>query len=511
MPLFSLSQPAQFWLFGLTTGITLSAVATFLSSIWNQENVLAPRSTAALMPLRLARHRVPMVSSPFDVPDETLETISRLQALFTVSGPQLTQLVRHMIAEMKKGLQDDNHSLKMIPSHVIRRPQGSETGSFLALDLGGSNFRVCEVSLEGNGKMRVQQRKYTVSEQLKRGSGEQLFNFFADSVLSFLQEIGDTQTPRKLGFTFSFPVKQTSIKHGYLLYWTKGFSAASVEGLDVVQLLQEALNRKGVNVTVTAIVNDTTGTLISHSYSHPNTYIGVILGTGSNAAYVEKAENVPKYKQPMPTGEIIINTEWGAFDDEHVFLPRTKYDAKLDRASVNAHQQTFEKMMSGMYLGEVVRYVLVDLIKTGELFKGRSSDKLSKPYSFETIMMSRIERDHTLDLSDTRTVLEELFGVEKTSLSDRRIVRAACELVGKRAARLAAAGIAAIVTKIKKLNGCTVAVDGSLFELYPHFANRMRDALNEILGLSAENILLEQARDGSGQGAALIAALADKE
>jgi hexokinase len=35
----------------------------------------------------------------------------------------------------------------------------------------------------------------------------------------------------------------------------------------------------------------------------------------------------------------------------------------------------------------------------------------------------------------------------------------------------------------------------------------MRDALHELLGITAQNILLEQARDGSGQGAALIAAL----
>jgi hexokinase len=37
----------------------------------------------------------------------------------------------------------------------------------------------------------------------------------------------------------------------------------------------------------------------------------------------------------------------------------------------------------------------------------------------------------------------------------------------------------------------------------------MRDALREILGISAENIEFAQARDGSGQGAALIAALAE--
>ena len=97
--------------------------------------------------------------------------------------------------------------------------------------------------------------------------------------------------------------------------------------------------------------------------------------------------------------------------------------------------------------------------------------------------------------------------VPASSFNDRRIVKHICELIGTRAARLAAAGLAALVTKMNRLDACTVAIDGSLYEHYPHFGNRMRDALRELLGITAENIVLEQARDGSGLGAALIAAL----
>ena len=41
-----------------------------------------------------------------------------------------------------------------------------------------------------------------------------------------------------------------------------------------------------------AILNDTTGTLIRGSYDNTNTAIGLILGTGCNGAYLEKAEKV---------------------------------------------------------------------------------------------------------------------------------------------------------------------------------------------------------------------------
>ena len=179
------------------------------------------------------------------------------------------------------------------------------------------------------------QKKYVVKEELRTGSGEELFDFFASTIKEFYEESGiESKAFRKLGFTFSFPCKQVSIKEGYLLHWTKGFSASGVEGQDIGRLLQEALKRKNMSIEVVAIVNDTVGALVSHSYVDPSTYIAVILGTGTNAAYVERIDAIPKWKGLKPvSGEMIINTEWGAFDNESVVLPFTQYDLQLDRES----------------------------------------------------------------------------------------------------------------------------------------------------------------------------------
>ena len=51
-------------------------------------------------------------------------------------------------------------------------------------------------------------------------------------------------------------------------------------------------------------------------------------------------------------------------------------------------------------------------------------------------------------------------------------MRRVCEAVSTRAARLAASGIVALVKKINKLDGCSVAVDGSLYKLHPKFPER---------------------------------------
>ena len=57
----------------------------------------------------------------------------------------------------------------MIPTFVGEIPSGSETGTFLALDLGGTNLRVCEVTLLGDHKWTMKQQKYRVSDNLKTG------------------------------------------------------------------------------------------------------------------------------------------------------------------------------------------------------------------------------------------------------------------------------------------------------------------------------------------------------
>ncbi|KAJ1551763.1 hexokinase A [Nowakowskiella sp. JEL0078] len=489
------------FLFGFTTGIAVTAIVRFLA---NQADTLRRRTantTAAVFP-----------NNVHQTQNSHVETLANLEKEFTVTSAMLQRIVKHFVAEMRKGLSSDGNTLKMIPSYVVNRPSGDESGVILAVDMGGTNFRVCEVTLEGQGRVRIRQKKFTITDELKNSPGKKLFDFFADCVYKFLEEIGQLSSvePLKMGFTFSFPVQQTAINKGTLMHWNKGFTSSNVEGIEVVQLLGDAFKRKGLRINVNALVNDTVGTLMAHAYTDPQTHVGVILGTGTNAAYFEPMDRIPKWNGGNVTsGEMVINTEWGAFDNEQVVLPVTKYDQRLDRASPNPNFQIFEKMLSGMYLGEIVRHIVLELISTGELFKGQNSTELKQTYSFETAFMSRIERDHTNELSDTKAVLEDLLKIPSTNIGDRRIIKRICELVGIRSARLSAAGIVAVVTKINRLDGCTIAIDGSLFEHYPHYANRMRDALRELLGLTAENIILEQARDGSGQGAALIAATAN--
>ncbi len=146
----------------------------------------------------------------------------------------------------------------MLPSFVSNLPKGSERGAYLALDLGGTNFRVCLVTLDGHHHVSVSQQKYHLPDEMKHGaSPEPLFNFFAECLKSFITDYSDeldlarytstsgTKDRRlKLGFTFSFPLDQSGINHGLLEHWNKGFNIDGVVGQDVAGLLQQALDRK---------------------------------------------------------------------------------------------------------------------------------------------------------------------------------------------------------------------------------------------------------------------------
>ena len=94
-------------------------------------------------------------------------------------------------------------------------------------------------------------------------------------------------------------------------------------------------------------------------------------------------------------------------------------------------------------------------------------------------------------MSDTNMLLKTIYNIDST-LKDRRNLKQICQLVSTRAARLAAVGISAIVTKTNRLNGATVGIDGSVYEHYQHFGNHVKDALRELLGMVAQNVTLAQ-------------------
>lgn len=432
---------------------------------------------------------------------------------FKLSTSSYKRVMHLLNQEMNNGLTRHTQpvaDIKMFPTFVRSLPDGSEKGDFLALDLGGTNFRVLLVRLQGHD-IDIQSKTYLIPQRIMLGTGTQLFDHIADCIGKFVRDHNLTGHTLPLGFTFSFPCKQEGLAKARLSKWTKGFRCEGVVGEDICALLHEALKRRtNCNVEIVAIVNDAVGTLMSAAHVDRNCEIGLILGTGCNACYMETLNNVGTWDEEHTYGshpnQVIINTEWGAFGDNGCldFL-RTEYDRELDTFSINPGRQIMEKMISGMYMGEIVRLVLERLTMEGLLFRSVDHEcDLFERGRFYTKYVSEIESDTDEFFRNTKQVLDEV-GVENYTTEDCKIVKYVCTLISARAAFLAAAGLATLINRMNKTE-ITIAVDGSLYRFHPRFHNLMCLKIQELVkpGLKFK---LALSHDGSGKGAALTAAV----
>uniref|UniRef100_A0A8C1TLZ7 Hexokinase-2 n=1 Tax=Cyprinus carpio TaxID=7962 RepID=A0A8C1TLZ7_CYPCA len=427
---------------------------------------------------------------------------------------QLLEVKRRMEEEMKRGLAKNTHAaaaVKMLPTFVRSTPDGTERGDFLALDLGGTNFRVLLVRVRSGKRRSVEMHNkiYTIPQDITQGTGDELFDHIVHCIADFLEYMGMKGASLPLGFTFSFPCHQTRLDQGILIKWTKGFKASGCEGEDVATLLKDAIHRsEEFDLDVVAVVNDTVGTMMSCGYEDPQCEVGLIVGTGTNACYMEEMSNVELVDGDE--GRMCVNMEWGAFGDQGELEDIcTEFDRAVDDQSTYPGKQRYEKMISGMYLGEIVRNVLLDFTAKGLLFRGKLSERLKTRGIFETKFLSQIESDR-LALRQVRSILQHL-GLISSTCDDSILVKEVCSVVSKRAAQLCGAGLAAVVDKIRLNRGLeklsiTVGVDGTLYKLHPHFSTIMRETLRD-LAPDCE-VTLIQSEDGSGKGAALITAVA---
>jgi len=193
-------------------------------------------------------------------------------------------------------------------------------------------------------------------------------------------------------------------------------------------------------------------------------------------------------------------------------------------------------MISGMYLGEIVRNILLHLIDQPpvpattttpaqyHLFDGHSCKALNTHYGLDTAFMSDIAEASSSEKAHALVV--QTFGFEPTQVTfaDAEIIKFVCMLVARRAAALSACGVAAVLIQARyaQLGGASgekpldntidIGVDGSLVEFYPGFETMLREALVEIVGKKVEQaVRIGLAKDGSGVGAALCALVAMKQ
>lgn len=420
--------------------------------------------------------------------------------LFEVKKEDLLKLSDFFLVEMEKNLCSTERHITMLDTHIEKTPSGNEKGTFLTLDVGGTNLRVCIVTLCGDRKTKGFSKTFKIKEEKKKGTAIAFFDYVSECIEKSLPDLlkwfdkenkGEEFLNKSSGyfplsFTFSFPVEQKSVKKGILLNLSKGFTCSGMVGEDVVDLLQNALVKRKLPIQVVCLINDAVGTLMSAAYKRENVIAGVVIGTGTNASYFEK------------TKKRIINVEWADFGNG--MLPRNRFDIILDEGTANKEKHLYEKMISGKYLGELFRLFLID---SSSFFSGEKEIP-TIPFSINTEAMS---------IFFTKKINNEkkAFGIELTQ-NNKELILKVCEIIYKRSAALIAAGISALYKRVgvKRDESINISIDGSIYSKTIDYSKVVDDFIKIILPEESHQIVITEETDGSNIGGAVVSVIIQK-
>jgi len=388
----------------------------------------------------------------------------------TAEDVNIKEVVSAFLAEMGKGLSGQESSLLMLPTYIEAEGEVKANDPVIAIDAGGTNFRAAKVYFDDNLKLvteKVQKGKMPgVDEELSK---EAFFNTLAVYLQDYIN-VSD-----KIGFCFSYAAEIFPNKDGKLLEWSKEIKAPQVVGQMIGKELLKAMQTPGKQLV---LMNDTVSTLLAGKAARAvksyDTYIGFILGTGTNTSYIEANRNITKTEGLNMEGSQIINIESGAF----TLAPRTDIDVAFDNTTKNPGRYAFEKMFAGGYFGGLCTVTLKTAAKEGVF---------ADPAAFENLEELSTEEvnKYVHGIEDARNVLPGVFSRESDKLIAAEIIDGLIE----RAAKLVAANLASVILKTGK--GKThekpvlMTIEGTTFYKLHGFQVMFENYLNEFL--SGEN------------------------
>lgn len=379
------------------------------------------------------------------------------------------QLVDLFIVEMNKGLAGQPASLPMIPAYIGVKSAVPHKQPVIVVDAGGTNLRVCLVSFDEAGVPQVSDfTKVPMLGTQGELSAEAFYSQLADLIEPIADKAGS------IGFCFSYPAEIQPDLDGVLLHWTKEVRVPELVGQGVAKGLSRMLKKRGLGEKQIVILNDTVACLLAGRAEGEkmgsDSFIGFILGTGTNTAYVEQNLNILKLDGLDPQGGQVINVESGGFGG----CIRGPLDLKLDRQSENPGSHVFEKMISGVYLGRLSLELAKAAAERG-MFSAETAATL-----LQTVDLPWIDINTFMHETDTESGFFAAFAAD-----DCTKLRQLFTGVIDRAALLTAVNISAAAIK----SGCGLSaehplcinIDGSTYYKTYQLAEKVQAHLANIL------------------------------
>ncbi|MGN0729077.1 hexokinase [Treponema sp.] len=345
----------------------------------------------------------------------------------------MNPVIEAMLFDMHEGLCGRPSGEDMIKNYKTLPTTTAAGKSVIVIDAGGTNFRSCLVTFDSNGNPSIDFMEKTSMPGIERELSKK--EFF-DQIAQNLEHLKDKSA--NIGFCFSYPVEMQEDGDGVLINFSKEVKAPDVEGCHIAKELEKSLKSHGwKNDLRISMLNDTVSALLAGAADPDegmrySSYIGFILGTGLNSAYIQKTS--PEYKN-MKTQ--IINCESGKFDK----ISRSDFDIALDKKSTKPGTGIMEKLCSGAYMGPL-SFEAITAAGKENLF----SEKLSKELS-SLDSLTQIEMDSFLHAPySTKSKLGSIMA-RSAKDDDYDILFQLLDALVERSARLAAAILSACVIK----------------------------------------------------------------
>ncbi len=402
-------------------------------------------------------------------------------------------LLGDFLNEMEKGLNGESSSLPMIPAYVGIEASVPVGESVAVIDAGGTNLRIGLASFNEAGEIELSNfSKQAMPGRDKEISASEFYTVLVDA----LEPIKDAFN--HIGFCFSYPATITPKFDGHLLHWTKEIKIPELVGKHVGAGLIEALEQRSMTNKKVVVLNDTVAALLAGlaqgQHFNASSYVGFILGTGTNTAYVEQNDNIGKLDGYLGAGSQVINVESGGFSA----FKRGALDLQLDAQSEKPGGHIFEKMLSGVYIGSLTLELLQALTSEG-VFSDAGAASFSIMKDLSTIHIDNLAADNGRDI--------DVLGSEAFTDADREIMKTVFMGVVERAAFLTAANILAAVVKSGAgqdfEHPVCVNIDGSTYYKTYQLAEQVRAHLDVLLKERGLYIRYIQVDDAPVVGAAI--------
>lgn len=363
------------------------------------------------------------------------------------------------LKDMTQGLKGEDSSLDMLPTYIGLEDDIKSNERVIVIDAGGTNFRVATVYFNDDKQAVVEDfNNYPMP-----GIGQEIGrDEFFDTIVKYISPVIDKSD--KIGFCFSYPTEILPSGDGKLIRFSKEIRVKDMVGEAIGEGLLRAAEKAGYRADKKIVLlNDTVSTLLGGRATYPNrsysSYVGFILGTGTNTCYIEKTENIEKIgDRGCDFKNMLINMESGGYGK----APTGLVDDEFDATTINPNQSRFEKMISGAYLYGLLLALFKKAARAG-LFSDSLRDKLEGLNDF-----TAFDTDAFLDSPHGDNLLSNMCSQDPVEASrDRQTLYYLVDACIERAAMLVALNLTAVAVKAEAGNDPTmplcITADGSTF------------------------------------------------